>query len=151
MGSPCDLSILLVEDDPNDVLLMQRALEKNGINTPVQVVSDGEEALDYLRRFGQYGDRRRFPFPGVILMDLKMPKTNGLEVLRWIQANSRCAAVPTIVFSASRIDSDVAEAYRLGATSYFVKPTEFQQLLELIHILHEYWKRAERPVPPPDC
>jgi CheY-like chemotaxis protein len=151
VDNPCDLSILLVEDDPNDVLLMQRALERNGINTPVHVVSDGEEALDYLRHMGRFEDRVLFPFPGVILMDLKMPKTSGLEVLRWMHENSRCTSVPTIVFSASRIDSDVEEAYRLGATSYFVKPTEFHQLLDLIRILHEYWKRAERPVPLPDC
>lgn len=148
----CDeMSILLVEDDSNDVLLMKHALEKNGIRSPLQVVGDGEEAVSYLQHSGLYSDRTRFPFPSVILMDLKMPRSSGLEVLRWLKQHNRCPAVPTIVLSASRIESDVAEAYRLGATSYFVKPIDFYDLLELVRLMHEYWKRAERPRISPDC
>ena len=147
----CDLDILLVEDDENDIFLMQRALENNGIHARVQVVNDGQEALDYLRHSGRYEDRMRYPFPGVILMDLKMPRVSGLEVLRWLHGHPQCPAVPTIVFSASRMDADVREAYRLGATSYFVKPTDFQELQELVRLMHDYWRRAERPPVPANC
>ncbi|HLP78023.1 MAG TPA: response regulator [Candidatus Paceibacterota bacterium] len=147
----CDLNILLVEDDSNDVFLMKHALEKNGIRSPLQVVSDGEEALNYLEHSGSYSDRVRYPFPGVILMDLKLPRASGLDVLRWLRRHGHCPAVPTIILSASRIDSDVAEAYRLGATSYFVKPSDFGDLLELVKLMHDYWRRAERPLIPLDC
>lgn len=148
----CDeMSILLVEDDSNDVLLMKHAMERNGIRSPLQVVSDGEEALQYLQHSGLYSDRSRFPFPSVILMDLKMPRSSGFEVLRWLKQHTQCPAVPTIVFSASRIESDVMEAYRLGATSYFVKPIDFTDLQELVRLMHDYWSRAERPRTPVEC
>lgn len=147
----CDIDILLIEDDENDVLLMQRALSKNGIRNRLQIVNDGEQALDYLQHRGMFVDRLRYPFPNVILMDLKMPRVGGLEILRWLSEHKECPAVPTIVFSASRIESDVTEAYRLGATSYFVKPTEFTELLKLVNLMHEYWSRAERPRIPPGC
>jgi CheY-like chemotaxis protein len=150
-GNDCDLRILLVEDDANDVFLMQRALEKNGIRSPLQIVNDGQEALDYLQHTGEFSDRTRFPFPSVILMDLKMPRSSGLEVLRWLRDNPVCPSIPAIVFSASRVESDVSEAYKLGATSYFVKPVDFNDLLELVRLMHDYWRRAERPRIPETC
>lgn len=147
----CELSILLVEDDSNDVLLMKRALEKNGLHSPLHVVGDGEEALHYLQHTGPFVDLLSHPFPDVILMDLKLPRINGLEVLHWLHEHPECPAVPTIVFSASRIDSDVKEAYRLGANTYFVKPANFDELLELVRLMHEYWRRAERPTVAANC
>jgi CheY-like chemotaxis protein len=144
----CELNILLVEDDSNDVLLMKRALEKNGLHSPVYVVGDGEQALAYLQHSGTFSDRSQFPFPDVILMDLKLPRVSGLEVLRWLHDHPQCPAVPTIVLSASRIEEDVSEAYRLGANSYFVKPTDFEELEKLVSLMHNYWRRAERPLVP---
>src|SRR5215211_1970791 len=117
------MNILLVEDDANDVMLMQLALTRTGRNTQLEVVRDGEEALHYLQRSGEFADRASHPYPNVIVIDLKMPRVDGLEVLRWLHEHPECPAIPTIVFSASRLDQDVREAYRLGASSYFVKPT----------------------------
>jgi CheY-like chemotaxis protein len=147
----CSIPILLIEDDDNDVLLFRHALEKNNITAPLFVVPDGEEALQYLGRAGRYSDRGRYPFPGVILIDLKMPRIGGLEVLRWLRKHPECAVIPTIVLSASRIPEDVQEAYRLGANSYFVKPIEFEELGGLIRLMHAYWNRAERPSVPENC
>jgi CheY-like chemotaxis protein len=145
------MHVLLVEDDANDVMLMRTALTRTGLNTQLEVVHDGEQALHYLQRSGEYANRRGHPYPSVIVIDLKMPRVNGLEVLRWLHDHPECPAIPTIVFSASRMDQDVQEAYRLGASSYFVKPTGFQELLELVKIMYSYWERAERPPVPDDC
>jgi CheY-like chemotaxis protein len=114
-------------------------------------VHDGAEALHYLQRAGEYANRSEHPFPNVIVIDLKMPRLSGLEVLRWLHDHPECPAVPTIVFSASRMDKDVKEAYRLGATSYFVKPNHFSELIDLVGIMYHYWQRAERPPVPENC
>src|SRR4051812_25720856 len=98
---------------------MRTAMARTGVNTQLEVVPDGAEALHYLQRAGEYANRHAHPYPSVIVIDLKMPRVNGLEVLRWLHDHPECPAIPTIVFSASRLDQDVAEAYRLGATSYF--------------------------------
>jgi two-component system response regulator len=151
VNATCTLNILLVEDDANDVRLMVQALARNGIAPHLEVVNDGEEALHYLQHWGEFSNRMEHPFPDVIFIDLKMPRVGGLEVLRWLHNNPACPVVPTIIFSASRMDDDIKEAYRLGASSYFVKPTEFEELQYLVKIMYEYWHRAEHPPLPVGC
>lgn len=138
-------TILLVEDDPNDVLFLKRALTKNGIHNPVSVLSDGEEAIAYLSGLGKYSDRMAFPFPKVIMLDLKMPRRGGLEVLQWLQEHPQFRVIPTIVLTSSKINEDVLRAYGLGANSYMVKPSNFDELQQMVKTAHEYWSFCLKP------
>lgn len=138
-------TILVFEDDPNDVLLLKRALVLNGIENPVQVVPDGVEGVAYLTGHGKYSDREKFPLPQIIILDLKMPRMGGLEVLEFLRDNPSFRVVPTLVLSSSKISDDVARAYDFGATSYMVKPATFHDLQLLIKTVHEYWSQAVRP------
>ena len=108
-------TILILEDDPNDVVLIKRALKKNNILNPLQIMGDGVEGIDYLSGKGEYGDRIRFPFPRFIIMDLKMPRMGGLEVLQWLQDHPECQVIPTLVLSSSKLPTDIVRAYKLGA------------------------------------
>lgn len=139
--------ILLVEDDPNDVFFLQRALKKQGIRNPVHVASNGEEAIHYLAGEDQFSNRSQFPFPGFVITDLKMPKVSGLEVLAWLRANPECGVIPTIVMSSSIVESDVKQAYELGANSYFIKPTDFGDLEQLLKLIVDYWNSSAKPKP----
>ena len=142
-----NFTILIAEDDPNDVMLLELAIRKNGITNPVKVVRDGEEAIEYLEGKGQYKDRERFPFPSVIISDVKMPRRNGLEVVEWVRRHPTCSIIPIVMLSGSRIQNDVLSAYRLGANSYFTKPSTLHELSELLKLSFEYWTRSERPLP----
>ena len=143
-----DFSILIAEDDPNDVMLLEMAIRKNGITNPVNVVRDGEEAVEYLEGKGQYGDRHKFPFPNVIITDVKMPRRNGMEVVEWVRHHPKCSIIPIVMLSGSRIENDVVKAYKLGANSYFTKPTTLDELTELIRLAFDYWIRCEQPPKP---
>jgi CheY-like chemotaxis protein len=138
-------TIMVVEDEENDFYLLQRALKKNNINNPIQWMRDSLEALNYLKGEGDYGDRHKFPFPEVILLDLKTPRMSGLELLGWIREHPECRVIPTIIMSSSQQDVDIARAYELGANTYFVKPTDFQSLVEMTKSIHDYWLRGTRP------
>ncbi|MDB6053733.1 MAG: response regulator with CheY-like receiver domain and winged-helix DNA-binding domain [Verrucomicrobiales bacterium] len=138
-------TILIVEDDPNDVLFLKRALRKNDINNPVQAVSDGAEAIAYLSGDTPYSNRQVYPFPEVIIMDLKMPRMGGLEVLEWLRAHPQFRVIPTLVLSSSKLNSDIAKAYGLGANSYMVKPANFDDLQRMIRVAHEYWTFCMKP------
>jgi len=140
-----DFTILIAEDDPNDVMLLELAIRKNGIKNPVKVVRDGEEAIEYLEGKGQYRDREKFPFPSVIISDVKMPRRTGLEVVEWVRQHPTCSVVPIVMLSGSRIQNDVLTAYKLGANSYFTKPSTLEELTELLGVAFEYWRRSERP------
>jgi CheY-like chemotaxis protein len=140
-------TILLVEDDPNDVLFLQRALKKNGINNPVSVLSDGEEAIAYLTGSDHYSDRLKYPFPKVIMLDLKMPRRGGLEVLEWLKEHPQYRVIPTLVLTSSRINEDVIKAYGLGANSYMVKPSNFEELQRMIKTAYDYWCICLKPEP----
>ena len=131
--------ILLAEDDPNDVLLVQRALQRNHVANPLQVVRDGEEALAYLSGAGTFADRERHPLPVLMLMDLKMPRKSGLEVLEWVRRQPGLKRLPIIVLTSSNQSPDINRAYELGANSYLVKPAGFDSLLELVKNLDMYW------------
>ena len=131
--------ILLAEDDPNDVLLIQRAFEKTNIANPIQVVRDGEEAVAYLSGEGQFADRDRHPLPLLLLMDLKMPRKSGLEVLEWVRRQPGLKRLPVVVLTSSNQSPDINRAYDLGANSYLVKPAGFDSLLDLVKNLDMYW------------
>lgn len=140
-----EYTILVLEDDPNDVLLLKRAFKKNDINYPVFVAQDGEQGLAYLKGEGEFSDRKKHPFPKVIILDLKMPKVGGMEVLRYLQENPRLRVIPTIVLSASEQDLDVARAYDFGANTYMVKPGTFDELVTMVKVIHSYWTLAMKP------
>ena len=130
---------MLAEDDPNDVLLIQRAFQRTHLANPVQVVRDGEEALAYLSGQGAFADRERHPLPVLMLMDLKMPRKTGLEVLAWLRQQPGLKRLPVIVLTSSNQSPDINRAYELGANSYLVKPAGFDSLLELVKNLDMYW------------
>ncbi|HYE30950.1 MAG TPA: response regulator [Methylomirabilota bacterium] len=140
--------ILVLEDNPDDAFLLKRALKKNSISNPVFIVRDGVEGIEYITGAGKFGDRDAFPSPGCIVADLKMPRLGGLEFLAWLRDHPDFAVIPTLVLSSSTEDKDVAQAYSMGANSYLVKPTRFEDFEELVRIVHDYWTRCVRPQKP---
>jgi two-component system response regulator len=131
--------ILLVEDNPDDELLAIRALKKNNISNKVVVVRDGVEALDYLFGTGAHAGRDMSEMPQIILLDLKLPKIDGLEVLRRLRSDERTKLLPVVVLTSSREEQDLTESYSLGANSYIRKPVNFAQFTEAIRQLGLYW------------
>src|ERR1700720_3704984 len=142
------LSILLIEDDENDILLVQHAMERSGAGHKVHAVRDGEGAIRYLRGEAEYSERRKHPLPNIILCDLKMPRMGGLEFLRWLRDHPESSVIPTIVLSSSHLEGDVGEAYYRGANSYMTKPTGLDELVEMLRITFEYWALCECPPTP---
>jgi CheY-like chemotaxis protein len=132
-------NILLAEDDENDVVLMRRAFNKARIVNPIHVVSDGEEAILYLSGEGKYFERSEFPLPCLLLLDLKMPRKNGFDVLRWVRAQEDLKRLLIVVLTSSRENRDINMAYDLGANSYLVKPPDFQDLIGMLKSLEGYW------------
>lgn len=132
-------TILLIEDDANDVFLMQRALKKAEVPNPLQVVGDGDEAVDYLSGSGRFADRGQFPLPVLVLLDLKLPRKNGIEVLQWLRQQPSLKRLPVVVLTSSREPNDVNLAYDYGANSYLVKPLGSEALLNLVRSLQLYW------------
>jgi CheY-like chemotaxis protein len=137
--------ILLVEDNPDDVELALHAFKKHKVPSRIQVVRDGAEALDYIFRRGSYAGRTAGTNPKVILLDLKLPKVNGLEVLRRIKENSETSRIPVVALTSSREDRDISESYKLGANSYIVKPVDFEQFTEVMRQLELYWLTLNQP------
>jgi two-component system, response regulator len=133
------LEILLVEDNPNDLELALHALRTNKLSNQIQVARDGAEALDYLFCEGSFVERRIEDRPRVILLDLKLPKVDGLEVLSRIKADPRTQSIPVVVLTSSRQDRDLVESYHLGVNSYIVKPVDFDQFVEAVRQLGLYW------------
>ena len=131
--------ILLVEDNPDDEVLTLRALRKNRIDNPVVVVRDGAEALDYLFGRGSYADCREAELPVMVLLDLKLPKIGGLEVLERLRLDQRTRLLPVVVLTSSREEQDVQEAYMRGANSYIRKPVDFNRFLDTVGQLGNYW------------
>ncbi len=132
--------ILLVEDDENDVLLLQRAFKRANLPYPLQVVRTGNEAIQYLAGEGRHADRRKYPLPFLVLLDLRMPGRDGFEVLRWLRATPGLEQILAVVLTSSEADPDVIKAYELGANSYLVKPGgDEAQLEELLKLIERYW------------
>ncbi len=134
-----DYTILLVEDDPNDVFLIQRAFRKANLANPIQVMNDGEAAVQYLSGQEPYADRDRYPLPMLMLLDLKLPRRSGLEVLEWLKQQPKLKRLPVVVLTSSREHTDLNRAYDLGANSYLVKPVAFDSLLNMVQTLNQYW------------
>ncbi len=139
------VEILLVEDNPNDEELTLRALRKNNIANNVHVVRDGAEALDFIFASGIYASRRVESRPKVILLDLKLPKVDGLEVLKRIKADERTNMTPVVVLTSSKEERDIVESYKLGVSSYIVKPVDFDKFILAVSQLGLYWLLLNQP------
>ena len=140
-------NILLVEDNPSDVKLTKRALEQNQITNELIVAEDGAEALDYLVATGQYAGREIRDLPAVVLLDLKLPKIDGLEVLKKIRANEFTRLMPVVILTSSDQEQDMIASYTLGANSYIRKPVDFRQFTEAVRTLGMYWLLLNEPPP----
>ena len=133
-------TVLLVEDDLNDIFLVKRAFRMAEINNPLQIVTDGEEAIRYLRGDGKYADRNAHPLPRLIVMDIKMPRKTGFEVLEWVKAGDRpLHRIPIVIVSSSDNPTDINRAYELGANAYMVKPMNFREVEHLFQSITHYW------------
>lgn len=131
--------LLMAEDDADDRLLVKEALEESRVLNILHFVEDGEELLDYLRRQGRYGDPASSPRPGLILLDLNMPRMDGREALRAIKADPELRRIPIVVMTTSKAEEDIFRSYDLGASSYITKPVTFDRLVELMKTLGHYW------------
>ena len=139
------IEILLVEDNPDDVEMTLHALQTHNVSNRIEVVRDGAEALDFMFRSGDYASRSETDNPKLILLDLKLPKISGLEVLTRIKSDPRTASVPVVVLSSSAEDRDIQESYRLGVNSYIVKPVDFERFLAAVSQVGLYWLLLNRP------
>lgn len=142
---PTLMTILHVEDDSNDVLLFRHACQKAGVALNLQEAIDGEEAIAYLNGEKQFADRQAHPLPHLVLLDLKMPRVSGFDVLVWMRLDPRFRHVPVVVLSSSNHDADVQRAYSAGANSYLVKPVGFNTLVDLARSIHDYWLLFNQP------
>jgi len=145
MTRAAEKNILLVEDNEDDAYLMTRALRTAEIDSPVHVVTDGEQAVNYLRGSGRFADRTEFPLPGLVLLDLKLPRVSGFEVLEWIQKELSLPQLVVVVLSSSGETRDVNMAYRFGARSYLVKPPTAASFVDLARGLKLYWLQLNQP------
>ncbi len=143
--TPNEVEILLVEDNLNDVELTLRALKKHNITNKVQVVKDGAEALEYIFANGAYAHRKIEDHPRVIFLDLKLPKVDGLEVLRRIKSDERTKVIPVVVLTSSKEERDLVESYKLGANSYIAKPVDFENFVRSVSELGLYWLLLNQP------
>lgn len=133
-------TVLLVEDDLNDIFLVKRAFKLASIQNPLQVATDGQEAISYLRGEGKYADRQAHPLPKLIVMDIKMPRKSGFEVLEWVKTgNSVLRRIPVVIVSSSEDPRDINRAYELGANAYMVKPVDFRAVEHLFESITHYW------------
>ncbi|MEW6156865.1 MAG: response regulator [Verrucomicrobiota bacterium] len=137
-------ALLLVEDNEDDVFLMQRALKEAAVANPLFIVSDGQEALDYLAGQGKFSARATYPLPAVIFLDLKLPYKSGHEVLKWLRQQPEFDSVVVVVLTSSNEPNDVSKSYALGANSYLVKPPTPEQLLDLAKAFKWYWLEYNR-------
>ena len=144
MGTLEQIEILLAEDSPKDAEMTQRALRKYNLGNGLYWVKDGAEALDFLYCRGAYAERDLARPPKLVLLDLKMPRVDGIEVLRHIKADERMRVIPVVVMTSSNEERDVMESYRLGANSYIVKPIEFGSFLEVVAKIGLYWVLTNR-------
>ena len=140
-----DLTILIAEDNEHDVLLLERVLAKLRATHSIQIVGNGAEAIEYLLGIGKYHDRTRYPFPAIIVTDLKMPQTSGFELLQWLRNHAQFSSIPTIILSSSGDLHEVKRAYELGANAYLVKPNQLDDLETVLRSTLDFWSRCARP------
>lgn len=132
-------TILLVEDSEDDAFIMKKALAKSGVENPLQTVTDGQQAMDYLTGSGDYADRERFPLPFIVFLDLKLPYISGFEILEWLRQRPDLSSFVVVVLTGSSEKKDYERAYALGARSYLVKPPTAQSLKDVFKSLNSYW------------
>lgn len=137
--------ILIADDSDEDAQILKRAFAKAGCEVPLSFVRDGQEAINYLSGDGEYADRSAHPLPRLILLDLKMPKVDGFDVLDWMQQQPKLKLLPVTVLTSSNMDRDVDRAYGLGANSYLVKPNSMKGFLDIVERLRAYWIEMNRP------
>lgn len=140
-----EIEILLVEDNPNDAELTLRALKKYNLANRVQIAKDGVEALEFIFATGPYSGRNINHYPKVILLDLKLPKLDGLEVLRKIKSDERTKIIPVVILTSSKEERDLVESYKLGANSYITKPVDFESFVKAVSDLGLYWLLLNQP------
>jgi len=141
-------TILLVEDNPDDVKLTLRAFKRNNMLNPIVVARDGVEALDILCARGEYAERAGKPLPTLIILDLKLPKLDGLGVLKAVRGDERTRLIPVVIMTSSKEDQDLIQSYALGANSYVRKPVDFAEFMEAVRVLGIFWLMMNQP--PPD-
>lgn len=141
--------ILVVEDEPDAITLLQHAFHKAGIRNPVHTARDGDHAIAYLSGQGACADRTAHPLPHLVLLDLKLPRCSGLEVLEWIRAQPALRGLPVVILTSSKERTDVRRAYAAGANSYLVKPSSLAGLIELVTAFRDYWLVHNEPPPGP--
>lgn len=139
------VDIILAEDNPSDAELTIRALNKNNICNNILHLPDGEQVLEYIFATGRYENRKRDEIPKLILLDLKMPKVDGLEVLKKIKSDDRSKIIPVVLLTSSKEEKDIAEGYRLGVNSYIVKPVEFEKFVKAVSEVGLYWLLVNQP------
>ena len=139
MTTKTSIVILMADDDEDDILLTQKALHQGKLLNELYCVQDGEELLDYLFHRGDYADVEKAPRPGVILLDLNMPKKDGREALKEIKANTDLKDIPIVVFTTSKAEEDIYRSYKLGVNSFITKPVTFERLVEVMQMLGKYW------------
>ena len=142
-------TILLADDDEDDVFLLDRAFKEAHVSNPRNRVADGEQVLAYLEGTGKYGDREKFPYPLFLLLDLQMPTMDGFEVLKWIRQHPRHKRLPVIAFTGHESKPVLRQAYDLGANSLHKKPSNFEELIKLVEGLQAYWQVIQLPPTPP--
>jgi len=143
-----DQTILLVDDDANELFLLKRAFQKANVTNSLRVARDGQEAIDYLSRQGSFAGSKAEPLPALMLLDLKMPRKNGFEVLEWVRQQPGLRRMVVVVLTSSNLMADIKRAYDLGANSYLVKPVDFESLVKLVQALDAYWFLANHPAEP---
>lgn len=131
--------ILLVEDDSNDILFIKRAFRRSKLENPMNIVRDGDEAVAYLSGEGDYSNRNVYPLPSMILLDLKLPRRSGLEVLEWLRQQPILKRIPVVILTSSKENIDINRAYDIGVNSYLLKPVDYNALNEMIGILNAFW------------
>ncbi|MDI3290833.1 response regulator [Polyangium sp. 15x6] len=139
-----DIGVLVVEDDTTDVLMIRRAFKKAQLVNPLRIVDNGDTAVDYLSGRPPYDDRATHPLPALILLDLKLPRRSGLEVLEWLRQQPGLKRLPVVVLTSSMENTDMRKAYDLGCNSYLVKPVSFEGLLDAVKALGVYWLNLNR-------
>jgi CheY-like chemotaxis protein len=138
-ASPRTITILMADDDPDDRLMAREAFEESRLTNPLHFVSDGEELMDYLHRRGIYADEAAYPFPGLILLDLNMPRKDGREALREIRSDPQLRRLAVVVLTTSQADEDIIRSYDLGVNSFIVKPVTFAALVDVMRGISRYW------------
>jgi CheY-like chemotaxis protein len=140
--------ILYAEDEPDDVFFLRRACQRVGLLNPLLSVADGQEVIDYLSGDGKYSDRKQYPLPCLVLLDLKMPRKSGLEALRWIRKQDELREMLVIMFSSSNLDRDIQAAHDSGANDYLVKPSTPDKLVDVVRSIKETWLTSGQPAKP---